>query len=80
MVTMPSRCASCGVDIVTFLPSKLMVPAFGCLRTRQDLDQGGLAGSVFAYECVDLAGSDLETDIVERAHARESHSDSRHAQ
>ncbi len=50
------------------------------LCTRQDLDQGGLPGSVFADEGVDLTGRDLEIDIVERVHAGKPHSDSRHAQ
>ena len=41
-------------------PSKLMLPASGCLRAGQDLQQRRLAGAVLAEQRMDLARADLE--------------------
>ena len=44
----------------------------GAQQTQQHPDGGGLAGAVGPQEAVDLAGCDLEVEVVERDHAPES--------
>src|SRR5215216_7253808 len=41
------------------------------LRTRDDLDKGGLPASVLAGQAVHVAGSDFEGHVVERLHTAE---------
>jgi hypothetical protein len=38
-------------------------------RAGHDLDEGGLAGAVFAHQRVDFAGSDVKIDMIERSDA-----------
>ncbi len=48
------------------------VTRIGPVHPGDDLDQGGLAGSVFAEQGVDLAGQNLELDPAERVDARKA--------
>ena len=47
-------------------------PGVGGLRAGERLDQRRLAGAVVADERDDLAGVDLEVDVLERRHAAEA--------
>jgi hypothetical protein len=48
------------------LSEEAQLPSIRRLGAGHDLDQGRLSRSVFADERMDLAGEDLEGDIVER--------------
>ena len=45
-----------------------------------DVDQGRFAGAVLAKQHMDLAGAQVEIDVVERQHAREALADADHLQ
>ena len=72
MVTMPSSCASCGMRQRDRLAGELDGAAIRRLGAGEDLEQRRLAGAVLAEQRVDLSGSDLEVDVLERLDARES--------
>src|SRR5699024_97486 len=52
----------------------------GLVRSREDLDERGLAGPVLAEQAVHLAGGDVEVDAVERPGAGEELDDATHRQ
>ena len=79
MVTMPSRCASCGVAMVTVCSAEGDRAAIGLLRAGEDLEERRLAGAVLAEQRMDLARQHLEVDIVERLHAGKALADPGHA-
>ena len=50
-------------------------PGVGDNRSRQDADQGRLAGAVGADEAVDLTGANVEGDLAQCADAPEGFAD-----
>jgi hypothetical protein len=47
------------------------LPAVGVIRTGDDLHQGGLARTIFAYQRVNLAGTNLEAHVIKHRDAAE---------
>ena len=47
----------------------------GLVLAAQHLDERGLAGAVLAHQRVDLAGHQLQVDLIERQHAWEALAD-----
>ncbi len=67
MKRMPSRSASSADPSVNGSPSTVAEPdRVGLVVAREELDHRGLAGTVLAHECVDLAGGHLEATVGER--------------
>ena len=64
----------------TVSPANSIVPASGCCAPAQDLEQRRLAGAVLAEQRVDLAGRNLEVDLVQGLHAGEALADPGHAE
>ena len=48
-------------------PSKRIVPASGSEAAAEQADEGGLAGAVRADQRVDLAGGEVEVDVLDGA-------------
>ena len=69
---MPRSMASDGLWIVTGSPSMQDLALVRAGEPVEDVHQGRLAGPVLAEERVDLAGPDLEVDVVVGDHARDS--------
>ena len=66
---MPSAWASCGRGEDPLLARDLDAAGIRPLGTGQDLEQRRLAGAVLAEQAVDLAGVEIERDVVQRLHA-----------
>ena len=71
MVTMPARLDSCGLGRLEFGAVEDDAAAGRRLHARQDLEQGRLAGAVFAKQAENLAAPDLERHVVQRRDAGE---------
>ena len=68
---MPRARACAGPEMTVSTPSSRIVPLSGWWMPGQDLDEGALAGPVLADQRVDLAGEQLERDVVERLRREE---------
>ena len=75
---MPRAMASDGPVSVTSLPSSRILPSSGRGQPVEDVHERGLAGAVLAEQGVDLAGPDLEVDVVVGDDARIALGDAAH--
>ena len=71
MVSMPSALASRGRSDRHRRAGDPDLAGIGGVDAGQDLDQGRLAGAVVAEEAEDLAGLQVEADILHRMDAAE---------
>ena len=78
IMPMPARLASRACARVSGTPPTSIVPALGIVDAVQDLEDRRLAGAVLAEQGVDLAGADVEGDVLEGAHAAETLRDAGH--
>ena len=69
-----------GIVELHFLPFESDGTGIFGINTGEYLHEGGLAGAVFPHQGMDLAGTDLKIDMIQRANAGEGLVDAFHRQ
>ena len=71
-MAIPRRDAACGLERLDVPALELGFAAVGRLHAGDRLDQRRLARAVVAEQADDLAGADLEVDVLQRLHGAEA--------